>query len=169
MKSAGSPRQPKLDQKCNRPRSTSSGQALRGAGSRSRVYSNSPATYLLLTRSLPSRDVPRLYSLRMLSCRLKQRTHPSLWAALGFLCCALIICAAVVQVGHIHADAQSLHPDCALCHTAHVVVQPPIPQSLAHIVWIVEATTAPPQPIRAKDFSVFSLFTRPPPVDLAFA
>jgi hypothetical protein len=122
-----------------------------------------------LSRALPPHDVCELYSLGMLSCRSNQRTHRSLWAALGFLCCALIVCATVVQVGHIHADGQSVRSDCALCHTAHVVVQPPIVQSLPHRAWIVEATAAPPQPIRAKHFSVFSLFTRPPPVDLAFA
>jgi hypothetical protein len=122
-----------------------------------------------LSRALPPGDVSRLYSLTMLSCRLNQRARPSLWAALGFLCCALIVCAAIVQVGHIHVDGQPARSDCALCHTAHVVVQPPIPQSLPHSVWIVEATTAPQQPIRPKHFSVFSLFTRPPPVDIAFA
>src|ERR1700722_5123232 len=105
----------------------------------------------------------------MLSCRSNQRTRSSLWVALGFLCCALIVCATVVQVGHIHADGQSVRSDCALCHTAHVVVQPPIAQSLPKMFGVFEPTTPPPQPIRAKHFSVFSLFTRPPPVDIAFA
>src|ERR1700686_5346502 len=63
--------------------------------------------------ALPPRDVCGLYSLTMLSCRSNQRTHRSLWVALGFLCCALIVCASVVQVGHIHADGQSVRSDCA--------------------------------------------------------
>jgi hypothetical protein len=88
---------------------------------------------------------------------------------LGFLCCALVVCAAIVQVGHVHADAQAVRPDCALCHAAHVVVQPLVPQSLPHIVFVVAAVSIPPQPIRLKRFSIFSLFTRPPPVDVAFA
>src|ERR1700761_7416058 len=94
-----------------------------------------------------------------------QRTYRSLWVGLGFLCCALIVCATIVQIGHIHADEASVHPDCALCHTAHVVVPPPIPLSLPHSVWIVGAIPASPQPICLKSFSSFSLFTRPPPVD----
>ena len=105
----------------------------------------------------------------MLSCRLNQRARPSLWAALGFLCCALVVCAAIVQVGHTHLDGQAVQADCALCHTAHVVVQPTIPQSLPRTVYVVAAVAAPLQPIRPKHFSVFSLFTRPPPVDIAFA
>ena len=97
------------------------------------------------------------------------RTRHLLWVALGFLCCALIVCATIVQVGHIHADAQSIHSDCALCHTAHLVVQPAIPQSLPPSVLIVAAILAALQPVRSRHFSVFSLFTRPPPVDIAFA
>src|SRR6267154_4504474 len=100
----------------------------------------------------------------MLSCRSDQRTHRSLWVALGFLCCALIVCAAIVQVGHTHVDGQAIQTDCALCHTAHVAVQPLIAQSVPHTVRVVAAVSVPPQPIRLKHFSIFSLFTRPPPV-----
>lgn len=110
-----------------------------------------------------------LYSLTMLSCGLNQRARHSLWVALGFLCCALIACAAIVQVGHVHPDGRAVQSDCALCHTAHVVVQPAIPQSLPPSVFVVAAILAALQPIRARHFSVFSLFTRPPPVDIAFA
>jgi len=35
----------------------------------------------------------------MVCYRSNQRTHRSLWVALGFLCCALIVCATIVQVG----------------------------------------------------------------------
>jgi hypothetical protein len=105
----------------------------------------------------------------MLRWRSNQRTRRSLWVALGFLCCALIVCAGVVQVGHTHAAGQAVQTDCALCHTAHLVVQPLIPLSLPHIVRVVAAVSIPPQPIRRKHFSIFSLFTRPPPVDIAFA
>jgi hypothetical protein len=74
-----------------------------------------------------------------------------------------------VQVGHIHHDGQAVPSDCALCHTAHVVVQSPIPQSLPHIVLVIAAVATALQPIRPRHFSIFSLFTRPPPVDVAFA
>jgi hypothetical protein len=105
----------------------------------------------------------------MLGRSLNRKTTHSLWLALGFLCCALLVFSGIVQVGHSHADGQAVQSDCALCHTAHVVVQPPIPQSLPRTVRIVARISTALQPIRPKLFSVFSLFTRPPPVDIAFA
>jgi hypothetical protein len=105
----------------------------------------------------------------MLGRTLHPRTRHSLWAVLGFFCCALIVFSGIVQVGHTHANGQAVQSDCALCHTAHVVVQPPIPQSLPRTIWIVARISTAPQPIRPKRFSAFSLFTRPPPVDVAFA
>jgi hypothetical protein len=105
----------------------------------------------------------------MLGRSLNPRTRHSLWAVLGFLCCALIVFSGVVQVGHTHADGQAVQSDCALCHTAHVVVQPPIPQPLPRKVQVVARISATLQPIRPRLFSLFSLFTRPPPVDIAFA
>jgi hypothetical protein len=105
----------------------------------------------------------------MLGRSLNPRTRHSLWAVLGFLCCALIVFSGVVQVGHTHADGQAVQSDCALCHTAHVVVQPPIPQPLPYTVRVVARISAALQPMRPRPFSVFSLFTRPPPVDIAFA
>src|ERR1700733_13437843 len=102
----------------------------------------------------------------MVSGRSNERALRSLWVALGFFCCALIVCAATVQVGHIHPDGQAVQSDCALCHTAHVVVEPPVPQSLPHAIRIIAAVATPPEPIRARHFSLFSLFTRPPPVDI---
>ena len=91
------------------------------------------------------------------------------WVALGFFCCAFIVFAATVQVGHIHPYGQTVQSDCALCHTAHVVVEPPVPQSLPHTIRIIAAVAMPLEPVRARRFSLFSLFTRPPPVDIAFA
>ncbi|HET6216733.1 MAG TPA: hypothetical protein VFE27_06905 [Acidobacteriaceae bacterium] len=110
-----------------------------------------------------------VYFMLMVSWRLNQRARPSLWVALGFLCCALIVCTAIVQVGHTHADGRAVQTDCALCHTAHVVVQPIISRYLPHTVYVVAAVPALLQRIRPKLFSVFSLFNRPPPVDIAFA
>jgi hypothetical protein len=100
---------------------------------------------------------------------LNPKTNHSLWVALGFFCCALLVFTGIVQVGHTHADGQAVQSDCALCHTAHVVVQPSIPQSLPHTVRIVATISTALQPIRPRHFSAFSLFTRPPPVDIAFA
>jgi hypothetical protein len=89
--------------------------------------------------------------------------------ALGFLCCALIVCASILQVGHIHPDGQAVQSDCALCHTAHLVIQPSIPQSVPPIVRVVAAIATQVQPVHPRHYSLFSLFTRPPPVDIAFA
>jgi hypothetical protein len=90
-----------------------------------------------------------------------------LWVALGFFCCALITLGGIIQAGHTHADGQAIQSDCALCQVAHLVVQPSVPQSLPRIVRIVAAIPPAPQPIRSKPFSVFSLFTRPPPARTA--
>ena len=106
---------------------------------------------------------------RMLSARHNQRARHSLWVALGVLCCALIVCASILQVGHIHPDGQAVQSDCALCHTAHLVIQPSIPQSVPPTVRVVAAISAELQPVHPRNYSVFSLFTRPPPVDIAFA
>lgn len=92
------------------------------------------------------------------------KTHPSLWVALCFLCCALLTLSGVVQAGHIHADGQAVKTDCALCHVAHLVVQPAAPQSLPRAIRVVARVSTVFQPIRAQFFFVFSLFTRPPPV-----
>lgn len=97
------------------------------------------------------------------------RTHRTLFLATGFLCCALVALTGIVQVAHTHLDGQANTADCALCHTAHLVVQPSIPQVLPHIVRVVTVVATGSQPVHAKQFSAFSLFTRPPPVALAFS
>jgi hypothetical protein len=92
-----------------------------------------------------------------------------LWLAVGFLCIALVALTGVVQVAHTHADGGLGQLDCALCHTAHLVVHPSVPRSLPHTVWVEARVAVTPQPISRQHLSVFSLFTRPPPVDLAIA
>jgi hypothetical protein len=105
----------------------------------------------------------------MLGRSLNPKIRHSLWVAVGFLCCALIAFGAIVQVAHTHANGQAVQSDCALCYTAHAIVQPSAPQSLPHKVRIVATVSAALQPVRRKRFSAFSLFTRPPPVHIAFA
>jgi hypothetical protein len=97
------------------------------------------------------------------------RTRHLLWVVLGFLCCALVILGGIVQAGHIHADGQAVQTDCALCHVAHLVVQPAVPQSLPRTVFVVARISTAPQPVRSQRFFVFSLFTRPPPARTAHA
>jgi hypothetical protein len=95
------------------------------------------------------------------------RTRHLLWVALGFFCCALITLGGIVQAGHTHADGHAVQSDCALCHVAHLVVQPSVPQSLPRAVLVVARVSAAPQPIRIQVSFVFSLFSRPPPVQTA--
>jgi hypothetical protein len=97
------------------------------------------------------------------------RTRHLLWVVLGFLCCALVILGGIVQAGHIHADGQAVQTDCTLCHVAHLVVQPAVPQSLPRTVFVVARISTAPQPVRSQRFFVFSLFTRPPPARTAHA
>jgi len=92
------------------------------------------------------------------------RTRHLLWVVLGFLCCALITFGGIVQVVHTHPDGPAVRPDCALCHVAHLVVQPAAPQSLPRAVRVVAKVSTSAQPRRTQFFFVFSLFTRPPPV-----
>jgi hypothetical protein len=105
----------------------------------------------------------------MLFPSLHPKTRRTFFLAVGFLCCALIALTGIVQVAHTHLDGQVNSADCALCHTAHLVVQPSIPQVLPHIVRVVATVASKSQPVHAKQFSAFSLFTRPPPVAIAFA
>ena len=95
------------------------------------------------------------------------RTRHLLWVALAFLCCALITLSGLVQVVHKHADGQAVQSDCALCLTAHLVVLPAVPQPLPRTVAVVARVSTALQPRRAEFFFVFSLFTRPPPVQTA--
>ena len=95
------------------------------------------------------------------------RTRHLHWVVLGFLCCALIIFGGIVQVVHVHPDGQAVQSDCALCHTAHLVVQAAVPHSLPRALPVVARVSTVLQPRRVLFFFVFSLFTRPPPAQTA--
>jgi hypothetical protein len=95
------------------------------------------------------------------------RTRHLLWVVLGFFCCALITLGGILQLGHTHADGQAVQSDCALCQVAHLVVQPSVPRSLPRTVFVVAEVSTVLQPIRPQLFFIFSLFTRPPPVQTA--
>jgi hypothetical protein len=103
----------------------------------------------------------------MLGRSLNPRTRHSLWVVLGFFCCALITLGGIVQVVHTHPDGQAVQSDCALCHTAHLVVQPAVPHCLPRSVIVVARVLPAPQPRRTQFFFVFSLLTRPPPAQTA--
>ena len=88
---------------------------------------------------------------------------------LALLCVLLVVLCGTIQVAHTHPRGDTSRADCALCATAHVVVQistPPVTLRATPIVSTVEAFT----PLsRARTLSTFALFTRPPPVDAALA
>jgi hypothetical protein len=105
----------------------------------------------------------------MLGRNLSWKSAHPLWVAVGFFCCALLVLGGIAQAGHIHHDGQAVQSDCAVCHAAHVVVQPSIPQTLPRPVRIVAMISAALEAIRPKPLPVFSLFTRPPPARTANA
>lgn len=99
----------------------------------------------------------------------KAKTQGTWRILLALLCVALVIVAGTLRVAHTHPRGDASRSDCALCATAHVVVQistPPVTLHVTPLVWIVEALVLP---ARLGTFSTFALFTRPPPVDVALA
>jgi hypothetical protein len=93
----------------------------------------------------------------------------ALWKLVAVLCCVLIACAAGVQAAHFHSGGSTDQSLCALCHVAHVAIHLFILLILATGLVVVAAFVASSSPVCAGLFSVFSLFTRPPPVNVAFA
>src|ERR1700758_2837390 len=89
-------------------------------------------------------------------------------AVLGLVCIALVFVAGLVQVTHSHPSG---HPDheCALCVSAHQVVQ--VAALVALAISILPVVAVAPEPARylpAPAF-FFKLACRPPPADSAFA
>jgi hypothetical protein len=98
----------------------------------------------------------------------ERERHP--WRLALALCCALLLVfAATIQIAHVHSAEGVSHTSCALCATAHAVISPATP---ATVPLAARQTTAPVvdlQPAFARRFSDFSLYTRPPPVAIAFS
>lgn len=87
---------------------------------------------------------------------------------LAFLCIVLVVVCGAIQVVHAHPD-RTYHADCALCATAHAVVQvtvPPVTLHVSHVESVVEVFVLP---VRPGTIRTFALFTRPPPVDAVLA
>jgi|ERR1700677_2412757 len=92
------------------------------------------------------------------------------WKLALALCCALLLVfGATVQVAHVHAAADVSHAGCALCATAHVVISPAAPVTVLLPVRQMAAPVVDLQPTFTRRFLDFSLYTRPPPVDIAFS
>ena len=98
----------------------------------------------------------------------KRDTWLSWVSILGILCIALVLTTGVLSVTHSHPSGQIDH-DCALCFTAHQVVQ------IAVVVTILVAsrpiarfTSEKFAPLPRQRF-VLKLANRPPPVPAVFA
>jgi hypothetical protein len=98
----------------------------------------------------------------------KRGTRLSWVSLLGILCIALVLTTGILSVTHTHGNGQINH-DCALCFTAHQVVQ------IAFIVTILLASRPIARfscerfaPLPRQRF-VLKLANRPPPVPAVFA
>lgn len=98
----------------------------------------------------------------------KRGSWHSLVSILGIVCIALVLVTGMLQVTHSHANGQIDH-DCALCFTAHQIVQ------IAVFVAVVLAshpiarfTCERFAPLPRQRF-VLKLANRPPPEEPAFA
>ncbi len=86
---------------------------------------------------------------------------------LALLCVVLVVASATVELTHSHADGS--HSGCALCATAHVVIQTaPI---AALLVFFAPAVAIARTVLlrRRPRATIFALFTRPPPACFAAA
>lgn len=98
----------------------------------------------------------------------KRGTRLSWVSILGILCVVLVLTTGILSVAHIHANGQIDH-DCALCFTAHQVVQIAVVVTVL-LAWrpIARFTCEKFAPLPRQRF-VLKLAIRPPPVPAVFA
>jgi hypothetical protein len=70
-----------------------------------------------------------------------------------------------LSVAHSHPQGDVRHADCALCVTAHVVVQPVTAYVSVDIAQVFTPVHVPLSSAPSQNISPFALFTRPPPVN----
>jgi hypothetical protein len=104
--------------------------------------------------------------MRFLTAR---RGAPLSWISiLGIVCIALVLMTSMLQVTHSHPSGQDDH-DCALCLTAHQVVQIAIVVTVVLVAHpIARVTSEGFSPLPRQRF-VLKLANRPPPVPAVFA
>jgi hypothetical protein len=89
-------------------------------------------------------------------------------ALTGIICIALVLMMGMVQVVHSHSSGQPEH-DCALCISAHQVIQIVVLVTLfVSSVSVVRLVSEPTSLLPAAAF-FFQLASRPPPAAPAFA
>jgi hypothetical protein len=86
---------------------------------------------------------------------------------LALLCIVLVVATATVELTHSHADGE--HADCALCVTAHVVIQTISAPALLVLFACIAAVAMAARVLILAKATIFDLFTRPPPVCLIAA
>jgi hypothetical protein len=91
---------------------------------------------------------------------------PTSWRLLlALLCIVLVVACGTIQVVHTHPQGDVSHSDCALCATAHVVVQISALSVTMHVTPVASTVETIVPLIRSEIFYTFALFTRPPPAD----
>ena len=96
------------------------------------------------------------------------RARFSWLALLGFLCVLLVLISGIVQVGHTHASGEPDH-SCALCVTAHNVIQVvALVTLLVSSLTVIHLAAEPTLDLPRRAF-FFKLSCRPPPAVSAFA
>ncbi|MFZ0630875.1 MAG: hypothetical protein WA399_10525 [Acidobacteriaceae bacterium] len=97
---------------------------------------------------------------------VKRGKWPSWFSIVGVICIALVLFTGVVHVAHFHANGQVDH-DCALCVTAHQVVQVAalvaVVVSSQPVVYRVAERRSP----APRQRFVLKLANRPPPVPVS--
>lgn len=88
---------------------------------------------------------------------------------LSILCVFLVLLGSTLEAAHSHPGHAASHADCALCATAHVAIQITASPVLPAVVTLVEAVQRLAAPPPSRPFSVYALFTRPPPSVLTLA
>jgi hypothetical protein len=84
---------------------------------------------------------------------------------LGILCIGLVILGSTLSVAHTHNLGDVRHADCALCVTAHVVIQPAAVYVAVDVAQVFTPVHVPLSLAPSQDISPFALFTRPPPLN----
>ena len=98
----------------------------------------------------------------------KRASQPKLRVLFVTLCAILVLLAVPAQLMHVHADGLE-HPDCAVCHSAHQVVEPPAPQFIQQVVLPSTRVAVLDEQMHREHTFSFSHWNRPPPDQTAIS
>jgi len=86
---------------------------------------------------------------------------------LALICVVLVVATATVEMTHSHADGA--HANCALCATAHVVIQTAAIAALIIFFAFAAEVKRTEQVLPCARATIFALYIRPPPAGFAAA